>query len=351
MNAADFAGAIDREGLADTYCSAIVETPMRRIGPALIAILACFFAVAATDTGTAQNSGAAADTGTRLITLGTVAGPPPRPHRAQSSNLLIVNKTLYVIDAGDGVARRIAKAGFNVRDVGTIFITHHHDDHTAGLGTLMSTAWDNQRTTPINVYGPPRTEELVKAAVQYFSISAEIRIADGGRTIPIERLFFGHDVGTGLVYQDANIKVTAIENTHFAFHTGPAAGKHKSYSYRFETPDRVVVFSGDTGPSTALTELAKGADLLVTEVTNSVEETKGSRSEAAVGSAIHPPSRNNSFATWSKNTSPLKRLARWQRALASRPLCSRIYRTPPTLRTNTSASSTRRTSTSMAASW
>ncbi len=76
---------------------------------------------------------------TRLITLGTVAGPPPRPHRAQFSNLLIVNDTLYVVDAGDGVARRIAKAGFNVRDVGTIFITHHHDDHT-GRVTWQSTS-------------------------------------------------------------------------------------------------------------------------------------------------------------------------------------------------------------------
>ena len=159
----------------------------------------------------AQTNTPASKVGTRLITLGTVAGPPPRPHRAQFSNLLIVNDTLYVVDAGDGVARRIAKAGFNVRDVGTIFITHHHDDHTAGLGTLMSAAWDNQRTKPINVYGPPRTEDLVKAAVQYFTISAEIRIADGGRTIPIEQLFFGHDVGPGLVYQDANIKVTVIE--------------------------------------------------------------------------------------------------------------------------------------------
>jgi glyoxylase-like metal-dependent hydrolase (beta-lactamase superfamily II) len=72
----------------------------------------------------------------------------------------------YVVDAGDGVTRRIAEAGFNVRDVGTIFITHHHDDHTAGLGTLMSVAWDNQRTKPISVYGPPKTEDLVKAAVQ-----------------------------------------------------------------------------------------------------------------------------------------------------------------------------------------
>jgi ribonuclease BN (tRNA processing enzyme) len=155
--------------------------------------------------------------------------------------------------------------------VGTIFITHHHDDHTAGLGTLMSVAWDNQRTKPINVYGPPRTEDLVKAAVQYFTISAEIRVADGGRTIPIGQLFFGHDVGTGMIFQDANIKVTAIENTHFEFHKGPAAGKHKSYSYRFDTPDRVIVFTGDTGPNDALTELARGADVLLSEA-NSIEQ-------------------------------------------------------------------------------
>jgi ribonuclease BN (tRNA processing enzyme) len=219
----------------------------------------------------AQTASAPSKAGTRLITLGTVAGPPPRANRAQSSNLLIVNGTLYVVDAGDGATRRIAQAGFNVRDVGTIFITHHHDDHTAGLGTLMSVAWDNQRTKPINVYGPPKTEDLVKAAVQYFSISAEIRIADGGRTIPIGQLFFGHDVGTGVIFQDANIKVTAIENTHFEFHKGPAAGKHKSYSYRFDTPDRVIVFTGDTGPNDALTELARGADVLLSEA-NSIEQ-------------------------------------------------------------------------------
>jgi len=205
---------------------------------------------------------------TRLITLGTSAGPPPRAHRAQSSNLLIVNGALYVVDAGDGVARRLAKAGINVREIGTVFITHHHDDHTAGLGTLLSVAWDQNRTQPINVYGPPRTVELVKAAVQYFTISAEIRIADGGRTVPIAQVFFGHDVGTGVVYHDANVKVTAVENSHFDFHEGPAAGKHKSYSYRFETSDRVIVFTGDTGPSDAVTELAKGADLLVSETSS-----------------------------------------------------------------------------------
>jgi hypothetical protein len=47
--------------------------------------------------------------GTRVITLGTAGGPPPRAHRAQASNLLIVNGSYHVVDAGDGTARRIAK--------------------------------------------------------------------------------------------------------------------------------------------------------------------------------------------------------------------------------------------------
>lgn len=208
-----------------------------------------------------------------LIILGTSAGPSLTPGRAQTSHLLTVNGTYYVVDAGDGVARRMARAGAEVRDVGIIFLTHHHDDHTAGLGTLMSLAWDGHRSEPINVYGPPRTKELVDATVQLCSISADIRIADGGRTIPLDKMFYGHDVGVGEIYQDENIRVYATENTHFSFHQGDDAGRFKSYSYRFETPDRVIVFTGDTGFTPAVTELAKDADILVTE-TSSCDDRK-----------------------------------------------------------------------------
>jgi ribonuclease BN (tRNA processing enzyme) len=61
--------------------------------------------------------------------------------------------------------------------------------------------------------------------------------------------------------------VTAVENTHFHIPEGsPYHGKYKSYSYRFQAPDQVIVFTGDTGPSEAVTELAKNADILVSEV-------------------------------------------------------------------------------------
>src|SRR4051812_112172 len=213
-------------------------------------------------------------TGTRLITLGTGSGPVPAPHQAKSSNLLTVNGTRYLVDTGDGVARRLAKARIDVREIATIFITHHHDDHTAGLGPLMSAAWDQNLTKPMNVYGPPPTGAIVEAIVQLFDISAQIRIADGGVSVPLAQVFFGHDVGTGLLYQDANIKVTAAENTHYKFHSGNDVGKHKSYAYRFEAPDRVIVFTGDTGPSDAVTELAKGADLLVTPTSSFKERTE-----------------------------------------------------------------------------
>jgi ribonuclease BN (tRNA processing enzyme) len=88
-------------------------------------------------------------------------------------------------------------------------------------------------------------------------------------------VFSGHDTGVGPIFQDANIKVTAAENTHFHFQPGsPGYGKYKSYAYRFDASDRSIVFTGDTGPSDAVVALAKGADVLVSEVTASVDEYK-----------------------------------------------------------------------------
>jgi ribonuclease BN (tRNA processing enzyme) len=73
-----------------------------------------------------------------------------------------------------------------------------------------------------------------------------------------------HDVvAPGLIYDDGSVRVTAAENTHYQDFN---AGADKSFAYRFDTPDRSVVFTGDTGPSEAVTQLAIGADILVSEV-------------------------------------------------------------------------------------
>jgi ribonuclease BN (tRNA processing enzyme) len=241
-----------------------------------VLLLAAATTLVLADSSLAQSAAPPANSGTKLITVGTAGGPVPRASRAQSANLLIVNGTPYLIDAGDGTTRRLAKMKFNFRTLGTVFVTHGHNDHTGGLGMVLSSAWTAQRTQPINVYGPPGTEALIKAAIAYYGLDAEIRISDGSRTVPLEKVFFGHDVGPGLVYQDANIKVTAVENTHFHHQPGSPGYGRKSYSYRFETPDRVIVFTGDTGASDAVTALAKDADILVTEVV-SVEDVKEAR--------------------------------------------------------------------------
>ena len=230
--------------------------------PLALAICATFFAAPASYAQHAKPSAS----GTVLVTLGTGGGPLPRAGRTQSSNLLVVNGTPYLIDVGDGATRRIVRAGYDFRQVGTVFITHAHSDHTNGLATLLNAQWEYQRREPTDVYGSG-AEALVKGAIAYLTPNAEVRWSEGKRT-KMEQVYRGHDVAPGAIYQDANVRVTAVENTHFNFAPdSPGAGKYRSYSYRFDTPGRVVVFTGDTGPSSALTELAKGADLLVTEVT------------------------------------------------------------------------------------
>ena len=211
--------------------------------------------------------------GTRVITLGTRSGPIPTVGRAQASNLLIVNGTQYVIDAGDGVTRRLTRLGTNFRNIGNIFITHPHSDHTSGLGALLTVMYDARRADLVNIYGPPGTVATVQGLLQFLTVSSEIRISGGTQSLPVAKVFSGHDTGVGTIFQDTNVKVTAVENTHFHFPPGsPGYGKYKSYSYRFDAADRSVVFTGDTGPSNAVAEMAKGADLLVSEVTVSPDE-------------------------------------------------------------------------------
>jgi ribonuclease BN (tRNA processing enzyme) len=225
--------------------------------------------------GQSDNEVASSKKGTRVITLGTKNGPFPEAGRAQSSNLLVVNGSQYIIDAGDGVTRRLARLRANFRNIDNIFITHPHSDHTGGLGALMTAIYDTNRSNLVNIYGPPGTAASVQGLLQFLTVSSEIRISDGTHTVPASKVFSGHDAGVGTIFRDANVTVTAAENSHFHFPPGsPGYGKYKSYAYRFDAADRSVVFTGDTGPSDAVAELAKGADLLVSELTNPVDDYK-----------------------------------------------------------------------------
>jgi ribonuclease BN (tRNA processing enzyme) len=94
--------------------------------------------------------------------------------------------------------------------------------------------------------------------------------------------------------------VTAVENSHYRFQTGTNVGKHKSYVYRFEAPERVIVFTGDTGPSDAVTELARGADLLVT-TTSSFKDRMQTLTESGRWQAMTPAEQARILAQEKRN--------------------------------------------------
>jgi ribonuclease BN (tRNA processing enzyme) len=214
---------------------------------------------------------------TRLILLGTQGGPRITGERAQPANLLVVRARPYLIDAGNGVVRQLALAHFQPADIHEIFITHNHDDHNADWGTLMGLAWTNGSTTPITVYGPPGTQSMLQGFLQYFAPNAAAHYMEGSHVPPADSMRAKEIGGSGLVYEDADIRVTAVENCHYHFAKGtPGYGWQKSFALRFQTPDRVIVFSGDTGPcGHVLADFAKGADILVHEVIDlaAIEQT------------------------------------------------------------------------------
>lgn len=221
-----------------------------------------------------------------LTLLGTAGGPGGHPSRAGIASLLTVNGTHYLIDAGQAVVYQMARAGVQGQ-VPHVFLTHLHNDHTGGLFALVTFRGAN-----LTVYGPPRTDEFVATLVAANQFNLEIRNAEneqgtsgggqanagraggaaaGGRGggAPA-RQAIGKVVQPGVVYSDANVTVEAIENSHFNITSTPA-NRNKSYAYKVRTPDRVFVFTGDTGWSEALVKFAAGADILVAEMVSPTE--------------------------------------------------------------------------------
>jgi ribonuclease BN (tRNA processing enzyme) len=236
--------------------------------------ITCFVVPAAIASGAeaaTEESTVSASEATRIITLGTVAGPIAQAKRSGSANLLQVGSRLYLIDAGPGVSHRLAMAGVQPAQIHRIFITHLHFDHVAGLAPLLGFSWIARTGKPIDIYGPPATSTFVKGAEQYLSIPEGIYAAQIPPSPTISDLVKPHDIdvtGPTVIYEDDKVRVTAVENSHYsAMPDGRRPlGAARSYSYRFDTPDRSVVFTGDTGPSEAVVKLAKGADVLVSEV-------------------------------------------------------------------------------------
>ena len=229
------------------------------VAAALLAMLFCSVPAACT----AQEDA----TATTLTLLGTRGGPGAMAERAGIASLVSVGDRRYLVDAGAGVTEQLAKAGVPVTGIDVVFLTHLHDDHTAGLPALTTSSLMAPRTAGMTVIGPPQTARLIEANHAFLDVNADIRIAEsGGRIKPPASLFRASEIGTGVVFDDGTVKVTAVENTHYQLTGDERVSRTKSYAYRFDMADRSIVFTGDTGVSEAVEALAKGADVLVAEM-------------------------------------------------------------------------------------
>ena len=208
------------------------------------------------------------DTTTKLVSLGT-GMPSPNPYRSGPSHALIVNGSTYLVDAGEGIWRSIAKAAlvngdevtrsFSPEKLRYLFITHLHQDHTVGIPSLLLNPYNWIFRIQQEIYGPQGTEEMLKHILTAWKIDQQAAIADGND--PAGAQATGHDIlfdKDGLVYKDDNVRVEAFRTKH--------ASLQDTFAYRFTSRDRIVVFSGDGGPyHSNIVRAAKNADILVTE--------------------------------------------------------------------------------------
>lgn len=233
---------------------------------------------------------------TQIVLLGT-GDPAADPDQSGPATAVVVNGTPYLVDFGAGVVRR-AKAAVLDRGIKALeptnlrvaFVTHLHSDHTVGYPDLILTPWVLGRRVPLEVYGPTgikaMTEHLLEAYRADFETRTNPETGSGGQTAEGHAVN-SHEIRAGVVYKDGNVMVTAFPTKHAM----------ESFGYRFDTPDRSIVISGDTNPTQATIDACHGCDILIHEV------------RSLAGLAKRPPAFQRFASQYHTTTAQLAELA------------------------------------------
>ena len=232
-----------------------------------------------------------------ITLLGTGAACPSVERNVAALALAREGETL-LFDCGEGTQRQMMRYGtsFAFRE---IFFTHYHADHMLGVTGLMRTMGLQDRTAGVTLYGPRGAGRLLGAAIglgierNRFPIDiVELQAGDRIRRDEYDILVFPTDhradtVGYALAEHTRRGRFNPERARELGVPEGPLWGRlHRGESV--ELPDgrrispadmvgeprrgRTVVYTGDTRPSLAVVEAARGADLLVHDSTLGEEE-------------------------------------------------------------------------------
>jgi ribonuclease BN (tRNA processing enzyme) len=247
-------------------------------------LLAVCCALAVNDRARTQVSGkdnAGAGRGVFIVFLGT-GMPRPDPARQGPSLAIVANGKAYIVDAGTGVVRQAAAAfqrgvsALQAIKLDIAFLTHLHSDHTLGLPDLVLTPWVMGRKVPLQLYGPAGTQAMVNNIENAWAEDIKLRIEGLEHLSTTGHQVVVHEIQPGVVYQDANVKVTAFAVKHGSW--------KEALGYRFDADGKSVVISGDTRPVENVVKACDGCDVLVHEVYSG---TPANAEDAAYFSSFH----------------------------------------------------------------
>jgi ribonuclease BN (tRNA processing enzyme) len=156
----------------------------------------------------------------------------------------------FLIDCGASTLIGMRRLGLQPNDIDMVFVSHLHGDHFGGLPWLLVDAiYVSKRTRPLIVTGPKGTEArfLVAAEALYPNITTAERSFD-------------------LRFEEyAERKPLAVQGVTVT----PFEVKHPSgappYALRLSLEGKVLAFTGDTGWVEVLCDVAKDADLFISE--------------------------------------------------------------------------------------
>jgi ribonuclease BN (tRNA processing enzyme) len=201
-----------------------------------------------------QGNTAQSSTTTQIVLLGT-GTPGWDPDRSGPATAIVVNGTPYLIDFGPGVVRRAGAAyqkGVKALlpiNLHAVFLTHRHMDHTVGYSDLIFSPAQigGARKLPLEVYGPKGLKDMTEHVLK-----AHMLHPDDPRY-----KVNAHEITPGIVYKDDNVTVKAFHVAH--------GDDIEAFGFRFETPDRTIVISGDTTPTQSVIDNCQSCDVLIHE--------------------------------------------------------------------------------------